>query len=115
MKKGAPCERLFLLYWRKLGAAAGVDLQPGYTSSTDSHALPLRLLSMFRYERPASQQPRPHSPKPSWPAASHSTECDRNGANTPDTSAPSRVTANDWQDATMPRMVGNRSSTISVA
>ena len=51
----------------------------------------------------------------SWPDASHSTEPDSSGEITPATTAPSRVLANDWHEATVPRICGNRSSASKVA
>src|SRR5690242_16661987 len=71
--------------------------------------------STRRYWREVSQQVSAARAKPAWPRASASTECDSAGAITPATTAPSRVETKDWQDATVPRMCGNRSSARRVA
>ena len=69
---------------------------------------------------PGRRHANRHSPipipaNPSCPKASHSTDPDSAGATTPATRAASSVIVEDWQDATMPRISGNRSSTSSVA
>ena len=70
---------------------------------------------MLRYSRDVNHKTRAEVLKAICPAANHNTECDKNGEITPATTAPSKVTAKDWQDATVPRMCGNRSSASSVA
>ena len=51
---------------------------------------------------------------PSWPSANQSGELSKIGAMTPATIAPKNVTAQDWQEATMPRVFGNKSNVIKV-
>src|SRR5690606_28285608 len=74
-----------------------------------------RARNLRRWRRAVSQNASDSSTKNIWPIASASTECDRIGATTRATTAPSRVEWKDLHDATVPRMCGNRSSASRVA
>src|SRR5206468_10628637 len=72
-------------------------------------------MRMRRYWREISQQVSEASANPAWPSAIANTEWVSAGATMPATSAPISVVTKDWQDATVPRMCGNRSSASRVA